>query len=136
MGELEHDIVFHSSDIVGMIYGINQDEYCHMDLEADINKATLPASNANVDVNENREVDNMVASVVNIQFEVENGETDLRDDDKEDDIYDFSFKDKDWRGDDVLILGMIANMFGQLARENVIQVVMVSQIIDMGMKVV
>ncbi|CAK9180716.1 unnamed protein product [Ilex paraguariensis] len=81
-----------------------------------------------VDVaNENREVDNMVASknenretdnvetrginaesdvgnvetdVVNVQFEVGNGETDMGDNDKENDEYDFSYEDKNWRGDD------------------------------------
>ncbi|CAK9165696.1 unnamed protein product [Ilex paraguariensis] len=126
MGELEHDIVVYSSDTIVMIYGIDQDEYCHMDLVADINKATLPASNANVDTNENKEVGNMVVGenenrevdnvetsginlefkvgnvetgVVNVKFEVGNGETDVVDNDKEDGVYGFSFEDEDWRGE-------------------------------------
>ncbi|CAK9175420.1 unnamed protein product [Ilex paraguariensis] len=77
----------------------------------------LLASNANMDANENREVDNMGADnvetsgineesevgnvetcVANFQFEVGNGEIDMGDNDKEDDVYGFSSEDEDWRG--------------------------------------
>ncbi|CAK9167543.1 unnamed protein product, partial [Ilex paraguariensis] len=50
-------------------------------------------------INVESEVGNVETGVANVHFEVGNGEIDVGDNDKEDDVYGFSFEDEDWRGE-------------------------------------